>query len=68
MTVILQTISCATARRSYSLACDGSGRELLCILSAEANAASTATSATIAAMIHSLEVRGISEPTVTALN
>eukprot|EP00965_Chrysotila_dentata_P072618 2399483-Pleurochrysis_carterae.AAC.1 len=68
MTTILQTVSCTAARRSYSLACNGSGRELLRILSAEANAASTATSATIAAMIHSLEVRGITEPTVTALN
>eukprot|EP00965_Chrysotila_dentata_P035022 1165412-Pleurochrysis_carterae.AAC.1 len=68
MTVILQTISCTAARRSYALACNGSGRDLLRILSAEANAASTATSATISAMIHSLEVRGIAEPTVTALN
>eukprot|EP00965_Chrysotila_dentata_P072289 2389084-Pleurochrysis_carterae.AAC.1 len=68
ITAILQTVSCTAARQSYSLACNGSGRELLRILSAEANAALTATSATIAAMIHSLEVRGITEPTVTALN
>eukprot|EP00965_Chrysotila_dentata_P006049 198358-Pleurochrysis_carterae.AAC.1 len=68
MSLILQTITCTAARRSYSLACDGSGRELLRILAAEANAASTATSATIAAMIHSHEVRGINEPTVSALN
>eukprot|EP00965_Chrysotila_dentata_P220309 6191702-Pleurochrysis_carterae.AAC.1 len=63
MTAILQTVTCTAARRSYSSACNGSGRELLRILSAEANAASTATSATIATMIHSLEVRGISDPT-----
>eukprot|EP00965_Chrysotila_dentata_P086637 2860344-Pleurochrysis_carterae.AAC.1 len=68
MTLILQTITCTAARRTYSLACNGSGRELLIILSAEANAASTATSATIAAMIHSHEIRGITEPTVSALN
>eukprot|EP00965_Chrysotila_dentata_P244558 6206049-Pleurochrysis_carterae.AAC.1 len=68
MTAILQTVTCTAARRSYSLASNGSGRELLRILSAEASAASTATSATIAATIHSLEVRGITEPTVTALN
>eukprot|EP00965_Chrysotila_dentata_P256973 6212735-Pleurochrysis_carterae.AAC.9 len=68
MSLILQTISCIAARRSYALACNGSGRELLRILAIEANAASTATSATIATMIHSLEIRGISEPTVTALN
>eukprot|EP00965_Chrysotila_dentata_P103384 3412401-Pleurochrysis_carterae.AAC.1 len=68
MTVILQTISCNAARRSYAQVCNGSGRDLLRILAAEANAAPTATSATISAMIHSHEVRGISEPTVTALN
>eukprot|EP00965_Chrysotila_dentata_P174882 5773640-Pleurochrysis_carterae.AAC.1 len=68
MTLILQTISCTAARRSYAQACNGSGRELLRILATIANAASTATSATIATMIHSLEIRGISKPTVTALN
>eukprot|EP00965_Chrysotila_dentata_P194183 6176209-Pleurochrysis_carterae.AAC.1 len=68
MTLILQTISCTAVRRSYAQACNGSGRELLRILATEANAASTATSATIATMIHSLKIRGISEPTVTALN
>eukprot|EP00965_Chrysotila_dentata_P160283 5292732-Pleurochrysis_carterae.AAC.1 len=67
MTLILQTISCTAARRTYSFACNGSGRKLLRILSAEANAASTSTSATIGAMIHSHEVRGIAEPTVSAL-
>eukprot|EP00965_Chrysotila_dentata_P212319 6186960-Pleurochrysis_carterae.AAC.1 len=39
ITLILQTITCTAARRSYALACNGSGRELLRILSAEANAA-----------------------------
>eukprot|EP00965_Chrysotila_dentata_P093428 3086106-Pleurochrysis_carterae.AAC.1 len=68
MTLILQTITCNAARRSYAQACNGSGRDLLRILAAEANAASTATSATISAMIRSLEVRGITESTVTALN
>eukprot|EP00965_Chrysotila_dentata_P051020 1691633-Pleurochrysis_carterae.AAC.1 len=68
MNHILQTITCPAARRTYALTCNGSGRELLRLLACEANAASTATSATISAMIHSLEVKGISEPTVVALN
>eukprot|EP00965_Chrysotila_dentata_P057487 1906911-Pleurochrysis_carterae.AAC.1 len=68
MTHILQTITCPAARRTYALMCNGSGRELLRLLASEANAASTATSATISAMMHSLEVKGISEPTVVALN
>eukprot|EP00965_Chrysotila_dentata_P053893 1788269-Pleurochrysis_carterae.AAC.1 len=68
MTHILQTITCPAARRTYALACNGSGRDLLRTLANEANAASTATSATISAMMHSLEVKGISEPTVIALN
>eukprot|EP00965_Chrysotila_dentata_P077128 2546426-Pleurochrysis_carterae.AAC.1 len=49
MTLILRTITCQAAQRTYALACDGSGRELLRLLAAEANAASTATSATISA-------------------
>eukprot|EP00965_Chrysotila_dentata_P028963 962678-Pleurochrysis_carterae.AAC.1 len=68
MTLILRTITCQAAQRTYALACDGSGRELLRLLAAEANAASTATSATISAMLHSHEIRGISEPSVTAFN
>eukprot|EP00965_Chrysotila_dentata_P121764 4025376-Pleurochrysis_carterae.AAC.1 len=38
MTSILQTITCSAARRTYALACGGSGRELLRALAAEANA------------------------------
>eukprot|EP00965_Chrysotila_dentata_P102778 3393193-Pleurochrysis_carterae.AAC.1 len=69
MTFILRTITCQAAQRTHALTCDGSGRELLRLLAAsEANAASTATSATISAMLHSHEVRGISEPSVTAFN
>eukprot|EP00965_Chrysotila_dentata_P025183 835598-Pleurochrysis_carterae.AAC.1 len=68
MTSILQTITCPAARRSYAISANGSGRELLRALAIEANAASSATSATIAAMLHSQEARGITEPTVTALN
>eukprot|EP00965_Chrysotila_dentata_P101839 3361783-Pleurochrysis_carterae.AAC.1 len=68
MNHILQTITCAAARRTYMLSCHGSGRELLRTLANQANAASTATSATISAMVHSMEVKGISEPTVVALN
>eukprot|EP00965_Chrysotila_dentata_P095874 3168889-Pleurochrysis_carterae.AAC.1 len=68
MTLILRTITCQAAQRTYALACDGSGRELLRLLAAEANAASTATSATIAAMLHSHVVRGISEPFISAFN
>eukprot|EP00965_Chrysotila_dentata_P036561 1217018-Pleurochrysis_carterae.AAC.1 len=52
---LLGTFSCKAARRSYASACNGNGRELLHLLATEANAASTATSATISAMLHSNE-------------
>eukprot|EP00965_Chrysotila_dentata_P210683 6186034-Pleurochrysis_carterae.AAC.2 len=70
MTLILQTITCPAARRSYALTSNGSGRELLRTLAPEASDASSVTSAIIAAMLHnhSQEVRGVAEPTVTAFN
>eukprot|EP00965_Chrysotila_dentata_P095642 3161655-Pleurochrysis_carterae.AAC.2 len=68
MTLILHTIPCQAARRSYAAECNGSGRELMPLLTVEANAASTATNATISAMLYSCEVKGIAEPTVVAFN
>eukprot|EP00965_Chrysotila_dentata_P237637 6202029-Pleurochrysis_carterae.AAC.3 len=62
ITLILKTITCPAARRSYALSSNGIGRELLRTLAADASAASSATSATIAALLHSQEVRGVAEP------
>eukprot|EP00965_Chrysotila_dentata_P026451 875916-Pleurochrysis_carterae.AAC.1 len=62
MNSILETIASLAARRTYTVSCAGSGRELLRLLAVEARATSNATNATISSMIHALDVRGISEP------
>eukprot|EP00965_Chrysotila_dentata_P037317 1241557-Pleurochrysis_carterae.AAC.1 len=56
------------ARRSYSEACAGSGRKLLRLLASEASSTSTATSATLSALLHLHDVKGIGQPLVQELN
>eukprot|EP00965_Chrysotila_dentata_P037948 1261328-Pleurochrysis_carterae.AAC.1 len=68
MNAILETMTSQAARRSYAESCAGSGRELLRLLASEAAATSTATSATLSALLHAHDVKGISQPTVQELN
>eukprot|EP00965_Chrysotila_dentata_P011368 371147-Pleurochrysis_carterae.AAC.1 len=63
MNAILETMTSQAARRSYAESCAGSGRELLRLLASEAAATSTATSATLSALLHAHDVKGISQPT-----
>eukprot|EP00965_Chrysotila_dentata_P092531 3053662-Pleurochrysis_carterae.AAC.1 len=68
MNAILDTITSQAARRAYTAASNGSGRQLLRMLAREASATSNATNATISSMIHSLDVRGIAEPKIAQFN
>eukprot|EP00965_Chrysotila_dentata_P153277 5066042-Pleurochrysis_carterae.AAC.1 len=68
MNTILDTIASQAAKRAYTSACAGSGRQLLRLLAREASATSNATNATISSMIHALEVQGIAEPKVSLFN
>eukprot|EP00965_Chrysotila_dentata_P070213 2319313-Pleurochrysis_carterae.AAC.1 len=45
-----------------------SGRELIRLLMTEANAASSTVAAAIEAMMRSLEIKGVNEPTLRAFN
>eukprot|EP00965_Chrysotila_dentata_P004715 153726-Pleurochrysis_carterae.AAC.2 len=68
MESILSTITSVPTRQSYADKCDGSGRELMRILAAEADASSASTGATLELMFNQTHQRGISEPTVSAFN
>eukprot|EP00965_Chrysotila_dentata_P159939 5282482-Pleurochrysis_carterae.AAC.1 len=52
-------MSSQAARRSYAEAFAGSGRELLRLLASEASLTSTATSATLSALLHSHDVKAL---------
>eukprot|EP00965_Chrysotila_dentata_P025673 852600-Pleurochrysis_carterae.AAC.1 len=66
MESILNTIDNSTARIPYRSRCNMSGRELIRILIAEANTASSTVAAAIEAMMRSLEIKGVNEPTLRA--
>eukprot|EP00965_Chrysotila_dentata_P015258 504654-Pleurochrysis_carterae.AAC.1 len=56
------------ARIPYRARCGLSGRTLIRMLMAEADAASSSVAAAIEAMMRSLEIRGVTEPTLRAFN
>eukprot|EP00965_Chrysotila_dentata_P160930 5313730-Pleurochrysis_carterae.AAC.1 len=56
------------ARIPYRARCGLSGRTLIRILMSEADAASSSVAAAIEAMMRSLEIRGVTEPTLRAFN
>eukprot|EP00965_Chrysotila_dentata_P256682 6212625-Pleurochrysis_carterae.AAC.3 len=68
MESILNTIDNSAARIPYRSRCNMSGRELIRILMAKANTASSTVAAAIEAMMRSLEIKGVSEPTLRAFN
>eukprot|EP00965_Chrysotila_dentata_P163527 5399637-Pleurochrysis_carterae.AAC.1 len=68
MEAILSTIVSVPTRQAYVEKCDGSGRELIRILTAEADAASASTGAALELMFNHTHQRGIAEPTVSAFN
>eukprot|EP00965_Chrysotila_dentata_P000060 2008-Pleurochrysis_carterae.AAC.2 len=68
MECILSTIENPAARISYRARSGASRRNLIRILMSESNAASNSVAAAIEAMMRSLEIKGIEEPTLRAFN
>eukprot|EP00965_Chrysotila_dentata_P046820 1554024-Pleurochrysis_carterae.AAC.1 len=63
MEAILGTITSIPTRQTYAVKSDGSGRELMRILTSEADAASASTGAALELMFNQAYQRGIPEPT-----
>eukprot|EP00965_Chrysotila_dentata_P111385 3682440-Pleurochrysis_carterae.AAC.1 len=68
MEAILNTIDNPAARIPYRASCGMSGRTLIRMLMSEADAVSSYVAAAIEAMMRSLEIRGVTEPTLRAFN
>eukprot|EP00965_Chrysotila_dentata_P103943 3432245-Pleurochrysis_carterae.AAC.1 len=68
MECILSTIENPAARTPYRARSNASRRNLIRILMSEPNAASNSVAAAIEAMMRSLEIKGIEEPTLRAFN
>eukprot|EP00965_Chrysotila_dentata_P172031 5676900-Pleurochrysis_carterae.AAC.1 len=68
MESILGTIASPATRPSYRIRCQNSGRDLIRLLVAEANASSPSAGLAIESMMDALLLKGLSEASVTEFN
>eukprot|EP00965_Chrysotila_dentata_P071820 2372799-Pleurochrysis_carterae.AAC.1 len=65
METILSTIASPATRPAYRIQCQNSGRSLIRILVAEANASSPSADLALESMMDSLLLKGLAEASVT---